>query len=173
MPSRFPFAFVASFAINLVLVVLRRGSFELFLAMTPLIPIALISLCIGSLILKFPGVSRGERRLATRAIVFGFVAGSCFISLPIGWFVNWYDIGQAKSFCDRLRPELERYRSRTGLYPEQLSQVTTDVQLPRILRQAKFYRPFEGYYRFSFRNHSRIFSEIEFDSRDGVWCKWD
>jgi hypothetical protein len=167
------FTLAASLAINLVLAAIGRGSFVQSLAVVLIIPIALILLCIGSLIFRFGGASPGHRRLAMRAIAFGLVAGNCFISLPIGWLVNRYDIEQAKSFCNRLRPELERHRYRTGRYPEQLPPASAGGRLPRLLKDSEFYHSFKDFYVISFGDPSGIFNGFEYDSRDGAWSEWD
>ena len=162
----------ASCAINLAMVFLGRGSFHQGLVVVLIMLVALPILGIGALILRF-GASPDSRRFAKYVIAFGCAAGSSLISLPIGSIVNWYDIEQARAFCDRLRPELERHRQRTGRYPERLPHEVVRGLLPRLLRDREFYRPSGTFYTISFIDPSGMLNGLDFDSRTGEWSEWD
>ena len=80
-------------------------------------------------------------------------------------------MARARQFCERLVPELERFRHSDGRYPQQLSQLHVKVQPPRLLRRTEFYRAVkEGTaYHFTVIDYSRIFAAYDFDSRSGMW----
>ena len=122
MSRRLALSLAACCAVNLAMVFLGRGSFHQGLVVVLILMIALPILGIGALWLRFASSPDG-RGFAKFVIATGCVAGSCLISMPIGTIVNWYDIEQARAFCNRLRPELERHRQRTDRYPDRLPRV--------------------------------------------------
>jgi hypothetical protein len=164
---------LVSLALYLALVLVCRTSIGQFLCVITAIPIAFISLCGGSFFLIFGGTWPALRRLATRAIVVGSVAGSCVIAVPLGSLINRYYIEQAQSFCERLRPELERHKQTIGRYPKRLSQLPIGEPVPQLLRGAEFYHSSGDSYSFSITDPSGIFNGYEFDSRYGIWSRWD
>lgn len=171
------FTFALYTGINLALVFIGRGSFGQLLAVICTCWIALVSACIGAIIHLVGhiggGASPTHRRLALRATAFGLLASGCLVSYPIGLLVNRYDVEQAKNFCDRVRSELERYRSETGRYPKRLSEVSDSGRLPRLLQGTEFYQSDGSEYSFQFSDPSEMLAGFAFDSRSEVWDEWD
>lgn len=171
------FTIAAYSAINLALVFIGRGSIGQLFALSFACLIGLVSICIGAFILLIGRISGGAsptyRRFSTRAISFGFVAGSCLVSWPFGFLLGRSDIEQARNFCDRLRPRLEHHRSKTGRYPEHISEVSESGQLPRLLQKTEFYQANGSEYSFMFSDPSAMLGGFGFDSRSRVWDEWD
>ncbi|APW58940.1 hypothetical protein BSF38_00352 [Paludisphaera borealis] len=176
MSRRLAIALAASCVINIVLLVVGRGSFGQIIAMIFALGLAVISVGIGFLtylVARLAVEAPALRRFARRAVILGLVAGSSLVSLPIGSLVNGYDMGQAKSFCDRLRPALKRHRQATGRYPETVSKVTTRDQLPWLLRGEHFYFSSSDGYSFLIRHQWGMLDGVASDSSSAGWREFD
>lgn len=166
-------ALAASIAMNLALPFLFRGSF--LQALLIVYGLGIMVICFGIAVIMFAigRFSPARRRSTVGVVLAGLVAGSAFFSLPIGAYLNEYDIDQARAFCESLRPAIEQSKADTGRYPERPPGIASGTALPRLLSGSNFYQAKEDCYRFYFPDPSRIFTDFVYDSVYRQWHEED
>jgi hypothetical protein len=167
-------ALASALLLNLVLLVLGRGSFGHWLLAVAAVVIGVALIVVGEampVLLASPAVRRAGRA----GIAFGAILVSSVVSLAVGVFLNEREIAHAQHYCAALAPSLERFRQQNGRYPEDLTQVGVGGRPPWLLRGHDFYKAYNNGlgYRFDFIDPSSLLAGYTFDSRSGTWHRWD
>ena len=166
-------ACAASIVLNIGFVIMGRGSCLQLAAAGVMVFLAIACVGIGSFCSVFGQSPEIKNRVSAGYFTTGAVAASCLLSLPIGSMLHQREVVRATDFCEKLRPELERYRQVNGQYPDRLSQIQVRGELPSLLKGEEFYRVRDGVYEFDFTDPSSLFAGYHFDSRQGEWYRWD
>jgi len=122
--SRAGIAVAASPALNTALAFALRGSFLHGLLVVSLAVAAVVAGALAAAIRLVGPARPAPRRCATVLAFAAFLSISCAVSMPFGSWLNRHDMRAARSFCEVLRPSLERPRRESGRYSDRLLQGT-------------------------------------------------
>jgi hypothetical protein len=103
------------------------------------------------------------------AIVVACIAQSCLISFQVSLMLRRSDIAQSKAYCDRLIPELERYKQANGRYPRRLDEIPVADPLPTLLRKNSFFSSDGGVFSFTLPASGPFSQDNCYNSRTGEW----
>jgi len=175
MPRSVAVAICASLLLNVVLLLIGRGSFgHWFLALVLATWIAGYALLLagGLYVIGYwaPRIRRGARIVAIIALV--CVSG--VISLAPGHWVVEHDIDAAKRYCDALIIQIDDYKRAHGAYPADVSVLHPDPNVPLLLRAdwSTMYRPYGSWFSIDFTDPRGIMNWIGYSSTTREWRTW-
>ncbi len=97
----------------------------------------------------------------------GLLVGLIFPFL-ISDFLGGNENNRAKSFCEKLVPDLDMEKSKTGKYPADIFVIVKRDELPSSLKGYSSYFYYSDGNSFNFRIDGETFS-----SEERVWKQWD
>ena len=153
MPRRAMVPLTASVLLNVVLVLLGRGSFgHWFLAMVLATWIAGYALLLAGGLYVIGYWAPRLRRSARIVAIITLVCVSGVVSLAPGPWVVEHDIDAAKRYCNALIVQIDDYQRAPGSYPVDVSVLHPDPNVPLLLRGdwSSMYRTYGSWFSIDF-----------------------
>ena len=172
--SRLSWAGVAAgiaLILNVVVLKVGRGSYlHISLVLQGILFVGLPAFVV-SLVLMCIGMEKRPRLFAAgyAANLVSVVTFLMIISACAGLFVATADIKDARRYCERLIPRLEKYNADTGSYPATIDAVASRENEPRLLKGVQFYIPQADGYLLEFRMPQKRNEMMEYSSWKGRW----
>jgi hypothetical protein len=172
MPRSVAVAICASVLLNLVLLLLGRGSFgHWFLALVLATWIAGYALLLAGGLYVIGYWAPRVRRAARIVAIIALVCVSGVISLAPGHWMVEHDIVAAKRYCEALIVQIDDYKRAHGSYPVDMSVLHPDPNVPLLLRGdwPSIYQNHDSRFSINFTDPRGIMNWIGYDSSTREW----
>ena len=100
------------------------------------------------------------------------LTASLIISLIPGKALAKHDIAAASTYCESLIPSIDRYRQEHGVYPLEIATVAQGEDMPRLLRNTRFYWSEGPAYGFNFGDPRGMMNFVGYNSHTRLWDEW-
>lgn len=96
------------------------------------------------------------------------------ICIPVASFLNQTEIDDAQKYCERIIDTIEHRRSIDGYYPQNISNLMVNDELPSLLRARSIYTRLGNSYDLEFTDNQMVIAKIyRYSSISKKWTVFD